>query len=275
MGVPPSASAAAALQQPNDIQEHVLGCVRAVPVARSSSTVLGAAALLGLIKVWLYLRPPVPWGLLAHGCAGMLSGIAELAGDSALAAMMGGSEAAQALQHRIRFAAITKSVNAISYAYFTQTVAALGSSSVTLFAAAGTSIIASAVQGLFADDHLAFFKKHVAKNVLVFEAFWLTYAGVCALTPAASISYAGLAISGALSGLASTAVASVNFSWDSLHGDARGGLKRVWGRGLAWLRRTFESVDTKRMKKASSRAALRNSIFFVVYKAVYSTLVSA
>ena len=154
-------------------------------------------------------------------------------------------------------------------------MAALGSSSVTLFAAAGTSIIASAVQGLFADDHLAFFKKHVAKNVLVFEAFWLTYAGVCALTPAASISYAGLAISGALSGLVCTLAASVNFSWDSLHGDARGGLKRVWGHGLAWLRRTFESVDTKRMKKASSRAALRNSIFFVVYKAVYSTLVSA
>ena len=140
---------------------------------------LGAAAFLGLIKVWLYLRPPMPWGLLAHDCAGMLSVIAELAGDSALAAVMGGSEAAQALQHRIRFAAITKSVNAIAYAYFTQTVAALGSSSVKLLAAAGTSIIASAVQGLFADDHLAFFKKHVAKNVLVFEAFWLTQASVC------------------------------------------------------------------------------------------------
>ena len=32
-----------------------------------------------------------------------------------------------------------------------------------------------------------------------------------------------LAISGALSGLVSTLAASVNFSWDSLHGDARGG----------------------------------------------------
>ena len=65
------------------------------------------------------------------------------------------------------------------------------------------------------------------------------------LTTAASISYGGLAISGALSGLVSTLAASVNFSWDSLHGDARGGLKRVWGHGLAWLRRTFESVDIK------------------------------
>jgi len=53
-----------------------------------------------------------------------------------------------------------------------------------------------------------------------------------------------LAISGALSGLASTAVASVNFSWDSLHGDARGGLKRVWGRAFCTLSDLFvRSID--------------------------------
>ena len=69
------------------------------------------------------------------------------------------------------------------------------------------------MQSLFFADRSKFFKQNLAKNFLACEGLWLAYAGICALTPAASGSYMGLAISGALAQVNSKLAASVDISW--------------------------------------------------------------
>ena len=156
-------------------------------------------------------------------------------------------------------------LNNASYAYFRHAVA-IGTGSVVV-AAAGTGIVANAVQSLFSDDRPKVFKQNLARNVLAFEGLWLTYAGICALTPAASGSYVGLAISGALAGVASKLAAFVDISWVSLRGGMRAQLKHVHN-GLASLISTLKNPHAARASAA--RTAFQSSTYFVTYQAVFS-----
>lgn len=224
----------------------------------SRSSLLGGALFLAVMKVYQVgaAAAPASWTLLAHACAGALGGLAALAGDSAF---FGSRRAYKALLESIKFTAITKAVNSVTFAYIQQAMATLGSGGIVL-AAAGTGVVATLVQQLFAGSSPGFFQDNVWRNVFVFEAFWLTYAGLCALSPAMSISYTGIAISGALSGIASTMVASVKFTGRG----SRGIFQRV-RHGCAAVRTAFKSAEF-------SRAAVQSGILFVVYQAVFNTL---
>jgi len=225
----------------------------------SRSTLLGGAVFLALMKMYQLGAgaAPTSWTLFAHAAAGALGGLAALAGDSAL---FGESRrAVHALWESMKFTAVTKAVNSVTFAYIQQTMVALGVGGIVL-AAAGTGVAATIVQQLFAGNSPGFFQDNVWRNVFMFEAFWLTYAGLCALSPAMSISYTGLAISGAISGIASTVVASVN-----LTGRGRGVVQRA--------RQAFGAVFSAFQSAESSRAAVHGGILFVVYQAVYTTLV--
>jgi hypothetical protein len=178
-------------------------------VARFAATALLAMPLL-LIPI-LYtpslLDMPIPyvgsvgahapawWVLFAHGCAGALGGVAALFGDSALSATLGGAD--KHMSQSITMTAVTKAVNSMTYAYLKQTTSWLGSATLgtgsIMVAAAGTGIVAAMMQGVVRGAlagagrtslHPQTFLPEMVKSVLAFEAFWLTYSAICALSPA-------------------------------------------------------------------------------------------
>jgi len=229
-------------------------------------TVLAGAVVVAMMNMQKLAVGTAGWTLLAHACAGAVAGVAALFGDKVLSFSLGDSDAVQEMWRSLKFTAITKAVNSVTFAYIRQSAAALGAGSIML-GAAGTGIVATLVQGLFATDRANFFHDNVMRNVFVFEAFWLTYTGICAVVPAASVSYAGLAVSGALSGIASTIVASFKFSTEPV---MKGGLRGVWRKirqGAALLRKEFKN-------SGSAHTALQSGILFMVYQAVYTTLVA-
>ena len=236
--------------------------------AMSRSSLLGGAVFLAAMKVIQLsselVAAPAGWTLFAHGLAGMLGGLAALFGDKALSVSFGESRGAiQGLSRSIKFTAITKAVNSVTFAYVQEAAAAFGAGSIML-GAAGSGVVFTMVQGLFTHDHASHFQENVMRNVLVMEAFWLTYAGLCALSPAVSVSYVGVAISGAVSGIASSVAAK--FSWKPvLEGGVRGALAKM-RQGIGSLRKAFKSA-------CSARSAMQSSILFVVYTAVFNSLV--
>lgn len=184
--------------------------------------------------------PPAFWALLKHGFAGSLAGLAALLSDSALSASLTGStEALKGLLRSVKFTAVTKAASSMTYVAIQQGIAtlSLGWTGIVL-AAAGTGVVATIVQGAFAGSRPDFFRDNVAKNVVMFEAFWLTYAALSLLSPVCSITYLGLAISGTISGLASSMAASIKFR--PLRGVARAA-KHSIRRGLKTVRRFFST----------------------------------
>ena len=228
----------------------------------SRASLVGVTFVVGVIKLSHVLSSSAPacLSLFAHALAGTLGGLAALFSDAAVATSLG--EQRESLVCSIKFTAITKAVNSVTFAYISQIVQAMGSASI-LVAAAGTGVVATAVQSLFvAQGRKDFFRENVVRNIFVFQAFWLTYAGFCAFTPVFSISYSGIAIAGALSGMVSTAVASFHVSFE-------GGLRGAFRHFNHQLRSLRKSC------KGQSRVAMQSGILFVVYQAVYTTLVHA
>lgn len=228
----------------------------------SPASLVGAAVVVGVVKLshMLSASTPASLALFAHALAGTLGGLAALFSDTAVATSLG-EQQRESFVHSMKFTAITKAVNSVTFAYISQIVKSMGSASI-LVAAAGTGVVATVVQSLFVEQgRKEFFRENVVRNVFVFQAFWLTYAGFCAVTPVFSISYSGIAIAGALSGIVSTAVASFHVSFE-------GGLRGAFHfkKELRKLRKSF---------KGQSRVAMQSGILFVVYQAVYTTVVHA
>lgn len=254
-------------------------------------TMFLAAALLILSRPFLAeLR--VFEALVAHGCAGALGGLAAVAGDAALTATVERPKEpwsrwresrcihawkqgfvrrweSTMRENCIKITAITRSVNAMTYFYIKQALATLAISTgfQTILAAAGTGVVATMVQTTLCKQNTTLFQKNIARNVLMFEAFWLTYATICALSPAMSMNYIGLAIAGALGGLASSLAGTVKLS--SLLQTLKGGmsfkLKRL---RVGW--RSMTKRDAVNVREF--RAAYQMAILNVVYMAVFWTL---
>eukprot|EP00802_Teleaulax_amphioxeia_P023583 Tamp_24185.p1 GENE.Tamp_24185~~Tamp_24185.p1 ORF type:complete len:318 (-),score=42.08 Tamp_24185:29-982(-) len=196
------------------------------------------------------------WALFAHGCSGALGGLAALFGNSALSATLGESNG---VMQGLWITAVTKAINAVTYAYIRQAIQALPLGAIgIILAAAGTGIVATLVSSAF-DSRPGLFRENVVRNVLAFEAFWLTYAAIGAISPACSVRYVGVAIAGALGGLASSLVSSIRVSWQPLEGGLRG-LQAAFGRLRPGTRRR------------QLRAAFESGILNVVYMAVFWTL---
>lgn len=248
------------------VQEFAQPAAMAQPVHKSppfSTTVISGAVFLAMMKIYHlgWAAAPCSWTLLVHACAGALGGLAALVSNSAVS----GKDSRQALKtivESFKITAVSKAANAFTFAYINQamTALALGSAGIVA-AAAGVGVVATLMQqlSLGAVNTKGFFRENVWRNVFVFEAFWLTYAGICALSPAMSITYTGLMISGGISGVVSTMVASVQFT-----DGAQGFVQRLrWG--YAAVCKTINGAEF-------SKAALQSGIFFVVYQAAYNTL---
>lgn len=254
-------------------------------------TVLLAFALLFLSRPFL-AEFRVFEGLVAHGCSGALGGLAAVFGDAALTATVERPKEpwnrwresrcihawkrgfrrrweSTMRENCIKITAITRSVNAMTYFYIKQAMStlAISASFQTILAAAGTGVVATMVQTSLCKQNTTLFQKKIARNILVFEAFWLTYATICALSPAISVSYLGLAISGALGGVASSLAGTIKLS--SLLQPFRGGmsfkLKRL---RVGW--RSMSKLDA--VNGREFRAAYQMAILNVVYMAVFWTL---
>ena len=255
------------------VQQHTLvpaGAPRpwhAAPAAPAAahgavrSSLLSGAMFLAVMKAVELSSAAIAWSLIAHACAGALGDLAGLYGESAVKSSV--VDAAS-----LKITAVSKAANSVTFAYIqTLATAAVGVGSFAL-AAAATGVVATAVQGLFAGD-ADFFRANVVHNVVAFEAFWLTYAGIVALTPAASVTYVGLAVSGAISGAVSAVTDGIDLgalakraTWARCRGGVRDALRA--------LRQGFKS-----MRKAVGARGVNSGILFVVYQAVYSTLVVA
>jgi len=229
----------------------------------ATSTLIGGAVFLAMMKLYHlgWVAAPVSWTLAVHAAAGAIGGLVALASSSAVS----GKDSSQALKtvmESFKITALSKAANAFTFAYVNQAMAsfALGSAGIVA-AAAGVGVVATLVQQLSmgAVKTTGFFQDNVLRNVFVFEAFWLTYAGLCALSPAWSITYTGLMISGGISGIVATVASSVQFG-----GGARGFVQHF--RTVAQsVRKSIDGVEF-------SKAAFQSGIFFVVYQAVYNTL---
>ena len=233
----------------------------------SPNTVVGATILVALIKLSYVLSTATPasLSLLAHACAGMLGGLAALFGDTAVSKGLGEAQK-EGFRKSMKFTAITKAVNSVTFAYISAALRALGSSGfiVAASAAAGTGVVFTGVQSLFAEEgRREFFRENVVRNVLALEAFWLTFTALGMVSPVFGFSgtYTGLAMAGAVCGLVSALVASVKVSFE-------GGLRGARMRLIAGCRTLMEKSLTP-----SSRAAIQGGVLFVVYQAVYTTLI--
>ena len=212
---------------------------------------LGAAAgfvvMMHVFQMAAALVTPAGIVLLAHGCANALGGIAALFSEAAVFGQW--REALGA----VPVAALSKAVNAVSYVSLSQAVGSLasGASGVAL-AAAGTGVIATLVQSVFNGGSRAeFLQTNVVRNIVFFETYWLTWAGINALSPAIAASYTGIAVAGAACGFAAAAVSSA----------------------LAGLRWSWRSMTQSLRSGAGMRAALSSSVLFVVYQGVIDALI--
>ncbi len=220
--------------------------------SRSTKRLLGAAgcvSLMTLHKVGAAVEPSLSI-LLAHGCAGALGGFVAVISDSTF------FEQSQSLWQSLKFTAITKAVNSVTFAYLQEAVStfSLGSAGGIMLASAGTGIAATLIQSCFAKRGDTFFKKNVGRNVLLFNTLWFTYFGICAISPAIPGTYMGVGLAGAFAGMVSTIFDSAVHSWQFRYGF------------LSTLRQGFKDEE-------SLRGGLQCGVMFVVYQAVYSVLV--
>ena len=244
--------------QPRFVDDWSLAAAQAAAVARpqlpsgstalARSTLAGATALLVLVNAYQVGVTFAPsWALLVHACAGALGGIAALLTDSAVFGRF--REAMTAL----KFTAITKAINSVTYVSLSQAVASavagLGGVAVVAgvaLAAAGTGITATLAQSLFTQgSRKGFVVENVVGNVAMFEAYWLTWAGISSVFPTLTVSLAGVAAAGAACGLVSSvakAIVGFKFSWRA-------------------FRNAVRRVD-------SARDALSSGILFVVYQGI-------
>jgi hypothetical protein len=224
--------------------------LKAPSSAASRSSLLGAALFVSLMKIHQVGAAAAP-SLLAHGCAGVLGGFVAVISDSTF------FEQSQSLWQSLKFTAITKAVNSITFAYLQEAVStfSLGSAGGIMLASAGTGIAATLIQSCFAKRGDVFFKRNVGRNVLLFNTLWFTYLSICAISPVIPGTYMGVGLAGAFAGMVSTIFESAVHSWQRL----RYGF-------LSTLRQGFKDEE-------SLRGALQSGIVFVVYQAVYSALV--
>jgi hypothetical protein len=229
--------------------------------AMARSTILGAAAFVVLMQVYQAgaAVTPVSWTLLLHGLAGAVGGMVAVFTDSTI--FERSEQAIQGLWQSVKFTAITKAVNSITFAYLQDAVAALslGTGGIAL-AATGNGVVATLIQGWFAGQSReardSFFQENVGRNVLLFNTFWFTYFGICAISPAIPVTYTGIGVAGALAGVVSQAAHSVGFSWKNL--------RHAWAK----LRLSFK-------KGVTWRGGLQTGVLFVVYQGVFSAFTSA
>ena len=211
---------------------------------------LGAAAgfliMMHVFQMAAALVTPAGIVLLAHGCANALGGIAALISEAAVFGQW--REALGA----VPVAALSKAVNAVSYVSLSHAVGTLasGASGVAL-AAAGTGVVATLVQSVFhAGSRAKFLQTNLVRNIVFFETYWLTWAGISALSPAIAASYTGVAVAGAACGFAAAAASA-----------------------LAGLRWSWRSMTQALRSGAGVRAALSSSVLFVVYQGVIDALI--
>jgi hypothetical protein len=221
--------------------------------AMSRSTLLGAAAFIVLMKAYQVgtAVAPASWTLLLHGCAGALGGLVAVLTDSTI--FERSEQALNGLWQSIKFTTITKAVNSVTFAFLSETLGGLtlGVGGIAL-AATGTGVAATLIQGFFSKQKRdEFFHDNVAQNVLLFNTFWFTYFGICAVLPTIPATYTGVGIAGALSGVVSSAVHSVGYSFKTLR-EAWSDFRRSFKQGRTW------------------RGGLQSGVLFVVYQAVYS-----
>ena len=211
---------------------------------------LGAAAgfvvMMHVFQMAGALVTPAGIVLLAHGCANALGGIAALISEAAVFGQW--REALGA----VPVAALSKAINAVSYVSLSHAVGTLasGASGVAL-AAAGTGVVATLVQSVFhAGSRAKFLQTNLVRNIVFFETYWLTWAGISALSPAIAASYTGVAVAGAACGFAAAAASA-----------------------LAGLRWSWRSMTQALRSGAGVRAALSSSVLFVVYQGVIDALI--
>ena len=125
-----------------------------------------------------------------------------------------------------------------------------GRASGVALAAAGTGVVATLVQSVFhAGSRAKFLQTNLVRNIVFFETYWLTWAGISALSPAIAASYTGVAVAGAACGFAAAAASA-----------------------LAGLRWSWRSMTQALRSGAGVRAALSSSVLFVVYQCVIDAL---
>jgi len=189
--------------------------------------------------------PPALWALAVHGCAGALAGLSALL----ITSLAGSTEAFQTLKgvvRSVKFTAVTKAASSMTYVVLREGIGALSLGwSGIVFAAAGTGVVATAVQSGFVAGSPDFFRDNVAKNVIMFEAFWLTYAALSLLSPVCSITWVGLAISGTISGFASSLAVSIELR--PLEGVACA-VKDSFRSSLSRVRRLFSHEQMPRLR---------------------------
>jgi len=274
-------------------KQHLMDSVSDVitfqPRHISNAMTLGAVFSLTALVVFslpFVLGMPFLEMLLSHGCAGALGGLAALFGDAALSASLDKPRLGywrwredncvatflkgcvrrwkiNLREHCITRMAVTRSVNAMTFVFIKHLASlSLGPGvQPVVIAAAGTGVVATAVQTALCKSQETLFQDTVLSNMLMFEGFWVTYAALGTLLPACGITYCGLAISGALGGLG---MVLADFSWQAPKGTAglREGLERFREKCSDFSKR--DAINGKKF-----RAAFQMSILNVVYMMVF------
>ena len=232
-------------------------------------------ALWALWQALTRLNPT--WSVLcAHGCAGATAGFAALLSDSALSHWLG--EAKVITIRRLCESTVNRAVSSMTYTAIRQaaTTLSLGAGGPVL-AAAGAGMVATLLQSGLEDNTRVwdFMKERCAINICMFEGFWCTYVALCTLSPSCSVSYVGLAISGAISGFASSSAGLIpkrfsSFSWRSL---TRDNPFAVVAAAAARIRRSLANFGAAVWSgNIQLRAAFLSGILNVVYMAVFWNL---